>query len=322
MTDAPEITTTPLWPLTPVQAQRLVDIARRRELDAATGGDTRPPGLRLSTPCATKRVKSEHEQRLRFTLDPGLARRGFFAEDLFEAVMCAPGAEFEGANVQVPVVWGGGAGTTAWDLTLDARPISLKSIARGDSATPTAENLEQDDRMMTGAGMKPGAYVDTYMVNTGTLTVTGPFRHTLTEDRHAACLAELKGCIDAQREASRVDDPTRLAWWNDEDAWLEIFGLECTCGSCTLRPTLDGNRHVEGVIHRYDNVRGQIADLEEQLAPLERKLKWVAAEQLFDAGEGARKIDAYTKSWTVAFNKNGTPSIRRRKEVAPEQVTA
>lgn len=316
MTAAPEITTRELWPLSPAHAARLVSIARRREADAATGGATRPPGMRLSTACAMRRVKALHEERLRFTLDPGLARRGFFAEDLFEAVMCAPGEPFADADLQVPVAWGGGAGTTAWDLVHGVDPISLKSIARGDSTKPTSENLRQDERMMVAAGTGPGASVSTYMVDVGTLTVTGPYVHTLTEDRWKEVGRELSSCCDAVREAKKATDPTLLLWWNDEDAWRDMFGIECCCGACVLRDTLDGNRHVEATIFRYDNLRKQIADLEEQIAPLERKLKWVAAEQLVGAEPGPRKISAYTQPWDIAFNKHGTPSIRRRKEMA------
>jgi hypothetical protein len=298
-----EIQTIPLWPLTPPQAQRLIDTAARRQIEADLGLGDRPGGMRLSTPCPTRRVKAVHDARLRFTLDPALARRGFLAEDLMEAA-----GLLDDCELQVELPWGDGS-SSAWDaIRADGTPVSIKSVSRDErGGKPTSANRAQDLRMLA-ADPQRGTRVEVWMVNMGRMEATGPHWHEFTPEEILAEQSEMAAVITAARVAAALDHEAAMVdWWDDAEWWLKM-GLECTCGGCFPREAFDANAAIERHVTTWAVMSERIADAK-QMQDAARTAMTAAADLL-----GVDHVHAHTRAVTLKKTKAGVWRVTARAE--------
>ena len=300
-----------LWPGTPEWSQRLAAIITRRHDDALTGGDTRPEGMRLSTACPIRRVKALWEPRLRFKLHPRLACRGFAAEDLAEAA-----GILDDCELQVRLPWGpGGVFSSAWDgVHRDGQRKSLKSVSKDDAkAKPSRDNQRQDARMLVAEGAAVGSTVETWMLNMSYLEAVGPVVYTLTEEDAVEAAANVGGSLHAWTlAADHFEKGQQPAWWDDEEQWVDLFGIECCCGGCIQRVALDGNAAIEARITRYHAACQRERDAKEEKEDLRDALVSAAGDLLH--GSDVRKVMAHTRPYTIAQTKAGQWRITERKE--------
>lgn len=274
----------PLWPLSAVQLERLAHATERR----ASLPQDRPAGMRLSTGCPVRRVKACFDERLRVTINPRHAVRGYFAEDLAEAA-----GLLEGCELQVTIAWGGGH-ESAWDaIDASGTPVSLKSTTRSD-ATPTTANREQDLRMLA-ADPSRGDTVIVWIIDMGLLEARGPYEHRFAQSELDAEAETMRKVVEYYDMVRAFPGGTQVAAWDDPDVWE--FG--CTCGGCFRRERFDANGAIERSIHRY-----WVGKQQEKAA---KQLQADAREQLIAAAEllGHDRVRCYTAPLDISRGKRG-----------------
>lgn len=219
----------------------------RRAIAARTGG-ARPLGVRLSTPCPVRMVKSVFDpEGFSLPVDPGDAERGHEFESRWRAI-CLQGIDHE---YQPSIDYG--IGVSAWDVVVpdwDVPTIELKTTI-GKLGSVHTDWRTTTERRMVAAGMQPGALVNVFAIHPGNLRNVGPLEVELSEDAHAKHAELLWGVQSALEALTKFETPETRKEWNDAAWWKQQHQIECVCGWCIPLKEWEANDAIERLISRY-----------------------------------------------------------------------
>lgn len=315
MPDATETTTLDLYTILDDRQQlaklHAIQFANLAE-NEITGGD-RPNGMRLSCADPIRRVKAVFEPFWALSLDDGIAARGHALEAYLEVALFhgtyAPlaGKQYES---QVTVQWHE-HGRTAHDFVVSNhmgadRVISCKSSKHGGK--PSADNVNQERRMMALGGYPAGSVFEVWVLNPGTMRAEGPFEYALEQEHIDAARAELAGVSKAYAHFASLPDPTGSPDWNDPVAWRNAFGLESTSGAFRYT-SLDASGAIESRNRAYLRAKAKADEAKRELDTAKDLIRTHVVEQIAaarTAGEQCKSVVAYSGDelavYTLASN--------------------
>ncbi len=272
--------------------------------DPNAGG--RPEGLRLSTPCAVRRVKEYYDRdRYGLPIDPLVASRGLEMESRFRAFLPHLISAW-----QPVIAWR--LGVSAYDFhDPDGVVNSLKSAK--DHRRPQAAYLEQEMRMLANDDQPVGTRFNVWVIDPTAPRTWGPFEYRLTSRAQEAALQETDACECALNALSAATSVTDHPGW-DEHSWWAEQGLECSCGGCLRHEPLDADPTTEKRAAAWGFVKDQLGELERQADWTKAALVEAARDRLQAAGDRENgKVRAYMAPWQVSV-KDGRARVTRCKD--------
>lgn len=291
----------------------LHSVQQHRLVERSITGAGRPPGMRLSIDDPVRRVKAAFDERWRVKFDPGIAQRGYLAEDLLEVTLFHDlGSSWYAApyEAQVAIQWGE-EHESAFDFVIDNDlVVSCKSSTSAPihKLKPSTANLEQERRMLVAANRPSGSTWHTYMVHPGTLQASGPFEHKLTEQDVDRICTELQATIAAHKHFAQAENPVELDEWNDPVWWQREHGLESTSGAFVYE-RLDSSAAVEARHRAFVRARAQLraAKAEEEAA---RQVIRAHVEEQLAFNPDAKSLTAYSGDRLAVYSVDKRGALR------------